>query len=293
MRLFLFKIIIPLVAGLPILAMVLAAGTELNGTKTDLHTALKNKSIVALVTSNGKHNGNSVDLTLTNTLSTTLEVLIPAGTLYHPANDDEQTLLQLEDKIIVLQGKTTQSTTVAAFCSEAGDRCPTKDNAFAMSKTTNPNFLKLTEYIRGKAIDKKTFQDAVWVISDKHDVSHIDANDPTTINFRKYVATLGGKPDSWYTAPREVTVDNGGNFSFQTVKVAGEIAFDCSKGEKIYQDIRKSDGTTQYKGQKYFTPSTNHVTYNFNIQVTGWEQGQYYVYIHNGTTELARYDFTI
>src|SRR5690606_31905115 len=112
-------------------------------------------------------------MNLTNTTSAPINILVPAGTTYLPANEDEQTLIQLEDQLIVLSPKQTKSTNIAAFCMEASDRCPTSSSAFKIAPTTDKKLTELTTYIKGKTIDKGSFQNAVWAISDGHSVSNI------------------------------------------------------------------------------------------------------------------------
>lgn len=261
--------------------------------QTTLQDAITNKTIVANAVSNGKYSGKSVNLQLSNNTNQSIQVLIPAGTLYYPKNDDEQTLIQLEDQLITLtpNGKTTPS--IGAFCTEASDRCPTESESFRIGKTSNPKFNQLVGFVKGKNISKSNYQDAVWAVSDNKSVSNINAELPVDKEFRKFVASLTGQKDTWYTTPQNVTVDDHGNFNMETVLIHGDLSFTCAKGAKVYQDIHKENGEVFFHSDKSMTSLSGKVDYNFRLSVKGWERGKYYIRIHDGTKELSRYNFEI
>lgn len=270
-----------------------AFSTNSVATKTDIFDAIKAKTISATLLSNGKHNGNSVDLKITNLTSQTIELIIPAGTKYSTDVEDEQTLIQLEDKFIAFQPKQTYTGKVAAFCTEASDRCPTTASAMKITKNTNPKFTELSEYIKGKAIDKSTFQDAVWAISDDYSVSNISAEDQVSKDFRKKVADITGQKNPWFNSPQNVTVDDQGNFNRETLLIAGQLEFMCNKGTMVHQDIYKANGEAVLISDKTMQARYGNVTYRFQMQVKGWEKGEYYIKLHDGTNEITRYNFSV
>jgi len=270
-----------------------AFSTNSTATKISIFDAVKAKTISATLLSNGKHNGNSVDLKIVNLTSQAIELLIPAGTKYSTAQDEEQTLIQIEDKFIALQPKQTYTGKAAAFCTEASDRCPTSAAAMTITKNTNPKFAELSEYIKGKTIDKSTFQDAVWAISDGYSVSNISADDQASKDFRKKVADITGQKNPWFNSPQNVTVDDRGNFNMETVLIAGQLEFMCNKGTMVHQDIYKANGEAVLISDKTMQARYGNVKYRFQMQVKGWEKGEYYIKLHDGTNEITRYTFNV
>ena len=270
-----------------------AFSTSFTATKISIFDAVKAKTISATLLSNGKHRGNSVDLNITNLTSQTIELLVPAGSKYSTDNEDEQTLIQLEDKFIALQPKQTYTGKVAAFCTEASDRCPTSASAMKITKNTNPKFTELSEYIKGKTIDKSTFQDAVWAISNGYNVSNITVEDPVSIDFRKKVAEITGQKNPWFNSPQNVTIDDRGNFNMETVLIAGQLEFMCNKGTLVHQNIYKANGESVLISDKTMQARYGNVRYRFQIQVKGWEKGEYYIKLHDGSNEITRYVFSV
>lgn len=267
--------------------------SPLSTEEINMHAAIASKKIQVHVLSNGKYSGNSLNAEFKNTTNKTLKVIIPAGTIFNPEDNGEQTLIQLEDVYLTLNPGATGRTEIPAFCSESNDRCPTDNTQMHITKNTNPTFEKMIKYINGKNIDKSAYQDAVWAISDKKPISNIVADNPETEAFRKHIASITGQKDSWFTSPQNVALDEAGNFSYETVNISGRLSFDCAKGDKVRQDIYLENGEPVFVSEKYMTASSNHVNYSFRLKVKGWEKGGYYIKIHNGTKELAKYEFSI
>lgn len=261
--------------------------------QSTLEDAINNRTVSANAISNGKYSGKSVNLQLSNNTNNSLQILIPAGTTYIPESEGEQTLIQMEDQLITLapNGKTYPS--IGAFCTEANDRCPTANKSFKIGRSSNPKFDKLFAFVKDKKVSKSNYQDAIWAISDNKSVSNINAELPIDKELRKFVASLTGQKDTWYTTPQNVTVDQRGNFNMETVLIHGDLSFTCAKGTKVYQDIHKGNGEMFFQSNKSMTSVSGNVDYNFRLSVKGWERGKYYIRIHDGTKELSRYEFEI
>lgn len=281
------------VIALTLLFIFFAFTDETYNVQSTLHDAINNRTISANAISNGKYSGKSVNLQLSNNTNNSVQILIPAGTTYSPENDGEQTLIQMEDQMITLAPHGVSTPSIGAFCTEAHDRCPTASNSFKIGKSTNPKFSKLFDFVKDKKVSKSNYQDAVWAISDNKSVSNINAELPVDKEFRKFVATLTGQKDTWYTTPQNVTVDDRGNFNMETVLIHGDLSFTCGKGAKVYQDIHKGNDELFFQSNKCMTAASGNVHYNFRLSVKGWEKGKYYIRIHDGTKELSRYEFEI
>lgn len=263
-------------------------------TKTiDLQTAIQSKQVTADISSNGKYRGRSVQLSLNNTSDQSIEIKIPAGTIYMPSDDGEQTLVQLEDEMIALAPGKSNQLLVPAFCTEASDRCPKRDGKFTIGKTKNAKLKKMISYLKGKKIDKSTYQDAVWAITDNESISNIDAADPATTAFRKHVAALTGQKDTWYTSPQEHQVDQRGNINSETVTIKGELKFNSDGKSAVHQELCDHTGKVLYKSNASTPRKSDNVTMRFSVRVKGWEKGDYIVKVVQGTKELKQFPFKV
>lgn len=258
-----------------------------------LTEAIKDGSIKADVISNGKHSGKSVKLSVTNTTNRTLKVIIPAGTAYIPGEDEEQTLIQLEEDFFVMEPKTTKNHLIAAFCTEASDKCPSNGGAFKISTSSNKNLNKVIEYMKGKKIDKKSFQDVVWAITDDHSVSNIQATTPQTQEFRKYLAELTGQKDTWYTSPQRHVITEERRIVSQTVVVRGQVQFPSDGTSVIRQEVIDKDGEVKFALPPATPRKSQQVTMDFSVRVRGWEAGEYTLRIMKDDVQIKSYPFRL
>lgn len=261
--------------------------------EVNLTEAIKDGSIKADVISNGKHSGRSVKLSVTNTTNRTLKVIIPAGTAYIPGEDEEQTLIQLEEDFFVMEPKTTKNHLIAAFCTEASDKCPSNGGAFKISTSSNKNLNKVIEYMKGKKIDKKSFQDVVWAITDDHSVSNIQATTPQTQEFRKYLAELTGQKDTWYTSPQRHVITEERRIVSQTVVVRGQVQFPSDGTSVIRQEVIDKDGEVKFALPPATPRKSQQVTMDFSVRVRGWEAGEYTLRIMKDDVQIKSYPFRL
>lgn len=289
------KTISKIFVGLSILTVLIAitAFRKPTSKSFSLIEAINSKVLSATITSTGNYSGNCINIKLINNTNSPLTIIAEGGTKYHTDDDGEQTLIQIEENVIALKPHATYSGKLAAFCTEASDRCPSENSTMVLSKNTNVKFDNLIHYLKGKHIPKTTYQDAVWAISDNKSISNISNENIEAQNFRTYMAELTGQKNTWFASPQNVHVDDQGNFNYETVNINGELEFDCAKGAKVRQDVMKSNGEPMFESEKTMTAQTTHIRYKFRMSVRGWELGEYYIKIHDGTNTLAKYEFSI
>ena len=259
----------------------------------DLQAALKAGTVSVKAVSNGKYSGNSIVFNVTNLTNKAQSVIVPAGTLYYPTDDEEQTLIQLEDQLIVLQGKETKRQLIAGFCSESSDRCPSEENTFKLGKSTDPKLVKLIDYLSAKKVDKATYQEAVWAITDAHSISSIYSDKTDIRDFRTFMADLTGQKDTWFSSPQEYTLDNRGNINRETVRISGQLTIDSDGNSPIHQELCDAEGNVLFTSSSSTPRKSKDVKMSFSVRVQGWKKGNYFVKIMDGTTELKRFDFVV
>ena len=259
----------------------------------DLETALKEGRISVDFNSTGTYHGQSVNMNLKSNSGSPIKLRIPAGTLFFSEDKGEQELLTVYDHIIALQPRSQQQQSISAYCSEASDRCPVKGGKFTFSKTDDARLKKLLVFFKTNKVSEGAVQDAVWAITDRKPVSNIDHQIPADKELRKFVASMNGQSDPWYSTPQHRNVRTGGEIVSETVIVKGDLSFTCNKGALVYQEIVKKDGTLMHKSNKTNTVRTGNVDFSFSLKVMGWEKGEYSLKVKDGSQVLAEYPFQI
>ncbi len=258
-----------------------------------LTEAIASGSIEADVSSIGKYSGKSVKLTVTNTTNRSIKITVPAGTTYIPGEDEEQTLIQLEEEFFVLEPRGSKTHMIAAFCTEASDKIPASDGKFTISKSSNKKLDEAIAYMKGKKIDKKSFQDVVWAITDGHPVSNIQVTNPQTKVFRTYLAELTGQNDTWYTSRQNHTVNEERRVVSQTVVVRGQVDFPSDGTSVIRQEVIDKDGEVRFALPPATPRKSAKVTMDFSVRVRGWEAGDYTLRIMKDDVEIKAYPFVL
>lgn len=258
-----------------------------------LNEAIAAGSIEADVSSIGKYSGRSVKLTVTNTTNSSMKITVPAGTTYVPGEDEEQTLIQLEEEFFVLEPKATKTHMIAAFCTEASDMSPATGGKFKISKSSNKKLNEAIAYMKDKKIDKKSFQDIVWAITDGHSVSNIQATNPQTKVFRTYLAELTGQKDTWYTSPQRHTINERRQIVSQTVTVHGQVEFPSDGTSVIRQEVIDKDGEVRFAMPPSTPRKATNVEMSFSIRVRGWKAGDYTLRIMKDDVQIKSYPFVL
>lgn len=270
-------------------SLVYSESTSLN-----LSDALKNNKVQVKLVTLGGHSDSSVQMTLQNNTASMLSITIPKGTLFVPADDGEQTLVLTEDHLLSLAPNRTKSIHLNALCTELSDRSPSEKRAMTLSFTNNKSLLDILDYAANKPELKGLIQDAIWVATDGQSVSHINASSPLELDFRKKVASLCHQENPWYTSPQQRQLTATREIVSITKKIRGELYFDMPISGSVYQAIYAQDGTElmRSKDSQTLRPGKN-IHFTFNIEVTGWQSGAYYVTLNHENRVINKYDFTI
>lgn len=243
----------------------------------------------------GGYSGEVITLSLSNTTGKSLSVKIPAGSVFHPDDEGMQDIFVVQDQILAIAPKATRWANVSGFCCQASDRSPQGNIGFKYASHPNPKLKELAAFLNGKSFDNGTLQNAVWCVSDNHNVSDIWAEDRTTVQpLRDLICKITGQKDVWYSTATNVTVDPYGHINREAVAVSGAIGFDLKKPSTITASVKATFKDYTYDiPSKLNLPKAGHYEYDFNLRVRGWEKGKYVVVIMEGTRELMKTEFEV
>jgi len=259
-----------------------------------LADAIKNKWVTSEYTGAGSHSGNCIRINTNNLQDKKLRISIPAGTMFKPSDDEMQNILVTQEQILALAPNQKLETFIKGYCCEASDRSPTKDINFTLASNKDPKMTQLFTFLKGKTYGDDVLQDAVWCISNQHNVSDIYAPDPTKIKpLRDELCKITGQKDTWYSTPQRHTVDADGHISHVTTEVNGLIKFKAAKEVKIHNEIHDATGKLILKNPNEFTVKPGNVEYEFGIKVQGWEKGTYYVEVYEDTRVIHKQEFKL
>lgn len=261
-----------------------------------LQEILTNPKFNVTSVSNGGHSKNSVKLKISSNYTSNINVVIPAGTVFYPENDHEQTLVAPVQQILAVKPN-VNNFTLNGFCTEANDGCPKKDGAFTIGVSDNEKLTKLFNFIKDNEVDVHNMQEAIWCITDNESIANVYTEDTATnTKLKKLLSELTGQKIPWYNTKRNLEVDVNGNINRNPVELKGEVIFTTTKRTIIKSKIIDEQGELIHQYPRDFTvpKAIKDVELTFRVFVKGWKKGKYYVvYYTEEGTEIVKREFIV
>jgi hypothetical protein len=261
--------------------------------ETELNTAINKGLIVCESFGAGGYSGKSVTLKLVNRKANHLRIVVPVGTLFYPKDSGQQTLITVEDQIIVLAPGEKKREQINAYCSEHSDRSPNTSTVFTIGKNKNPKFDSLFAFIEPYKIPQTNHQYMVWAVSDNSPVSAISSDNLESKKLRKFLFKLTGQDEQDFTSGYIITVDENGYIVKTLYRITGDMEFNSDKLRYAYQEVYTPEGKLKYKSNMAIEIPKGISTYNFGIIVKNWPKGKYLLKMKDGKEEVGVYSFEV
>jgi len=248
------------------------------------------------INANGNYSGNSIELVVKSTNKKDVELYIPTGTVFYTSEDGQQILIVVEDVHLVITKGRTKKKTLDGFCTEASDGVPGESLDMAYMLTKREQLQKLANYINeNKGFDDHLIQEAVWCVSDKHSLANIYYDDKNkALKLTEFVAELTGQEITWHKVKRRLGQSEG-FIQINPIFVTGRVHFSTDKQTTLRSKIIDKDGNLVFENTKEMSiPKKDHVEMDFNLSVSGWNKGMYFViYYDQDENVILKKEFEI
>jgi uncharacterized ubiquitin-like protein YukD len=256
----------------------------------------ENPKFEVTVNANGHYSGNSIDLKIKSTHKKNVELIIPAGTVFYTSDEGDQILIVPEEQLLVITKGRTKKKTIDGFCSEASDGVPGNEMAMTFMPTKREPLQRLADFINeNKGFNDHEIQEAVWCVSDSQSLANIYSEDrKKSEKLTKFVAELTGQEVTWHKVKRSHG-QSGGRIQVNPILVTGMVHFSTTKKITMKSKIVDKDGKTVYENpQSMPVPKMDHVEMDFNLSVSGWSKGTYFVvYYDEDNNTILKKEFEI
>ncbi|MCE2742794.1 MAG: hypothetical protein LW701_04390 [Fluviicola sp.] len=259
----------------------------------DFHAAISSRQIKSSAKSVGGHAGACILLKLKNTSVSALKVNVPQGSLFYPADKGEQTLISMEDQYVLLNPGQEIESKISGYCCEHHDRSPMKDRVFSFGKNKMPKFDSLFVQMKGKKIPNHTFQDIVWAVSDNSPVSNISSDSEELKQLRKYLFKATKQLVVEYSCATYSRIESDGRINTYPYNIKGDLEFKVDHATFISQEVYTKEGKLKDKLPLSFSVLAGKTKFGFNVNVKGWDRGDYVLKLKSGKEEVATYEFSI
>ncbi|MBA3900363.1 MAG: hypothetical protein H0X62_09175 [Bacteroidetes bacterium] len=254
-----------------------------------------NQGIIRLdVKSKGGHSGGCLSASIKNTASERITILIPPGTMFHPEEPGMQNIIVVKEKLLALNRNESKTTVIIGFCCNLSKKSPSEGMAFKAAKSTNKNLIQIANFINGQNFNDDAIQSAIWAVSDGNRISEIyDENPEKVSSLRKEVSEITGQPITWYATRTNRTTGEDGFINNEPVLVTGEISIKVEKPCTLIQEVFNEKGEVKWRIKDMEIPWAGSMNYDFQLRVSGWPKGNYYVKASIPGKVLVKHDFVI
>ena len=127
-------------------------------------------------TSSLRH-GKNLWLKLNNLSAQTLQIDVPPGTMLTAEDQSKQNMLLTEALQFNLKPKESSSKFCRAYCCEATDAAPADNENYLLKAPANEKLQQLAQFVNQKNFEGYGVQRAIWCLSNKNNLSDINAED--------------------------------------------------------------------------------------------------------------------
>jgi len=251
-----------------------------------LDTFLTSKSIEATVRSLGSHQKECVVLDFTNLTSDTILFFLEPGRRLVSKDSTQQDILIVKERQICLPPFASFQMNGYGFCCQSRKASPSKNAGFHIGFLAPEPWVRLSRLINKNNFSAGAVQHAIWVLSDDHPIGSIFEDGTEDLyKLREMVAQIKGVAIPWYAVKYEK--DSERLFSGRPEKITGVIKYYLKNNSMVTITIRNEQGQlirTLVKGSP--TGPGNH-EYILNLNLKGWPNGVYYVFVHMDYSNLV------
>ena len=179
---------------------------ENSTSEKSIHDLIKSGSIKCSVITNGGYNTESITLKISNN-GKGQRVLIPFGTRFKSALDEDQDLIVPQDVLVELPRNGQKEVILDAYCVQQNNLSPKPGQVFDIAFEEDEALLKVLGFMKGKEYSSSLIQEAVWAVTDDSNVAGISMQNEREKELREFICEATGRKNVWYDLDREYQQD--------------------------------------------------------------------------------------
>jgi hypothetical protein len=233
-----------------------------------------------------------VQLIVTNFSRDSIHGMVPAGRKLNSLNDSEQDILVVKTKRMSIAPGKTDTVNVYGFCCQSDKKSPKKNSAFSFGVMAPVAWLILTNITDLFNFPPSAIQNAIWVLSNNHDIRSIPAySNPQADQLRHAVANILDIELPWYSF--QYAQDQTDLFTDRKTHLFAEVLFTIPYQALISAQITDKWGNTVYEAYAGSFKAGNNVL-SVSVPIETWAVDDYYLFINEDFhTTNKRLKFTL
>lgn len=254
--------------------------------------AMRKNLISIEIRSTGGHSGECIEVKLENLSHDSLFLLVEPGRKLVSYDTTTQDILITRDEYLMIAGRQSHSLSIFGFCCESSMNSPYDSSLFSLGQMADSALVALACFLNENDFPLDACQDAVWALSDDHDLAYVHDDDPDKINdLVDFVAKLKGVERPWYSLENQASENSV--YSPKVSYISAVIQIYIPRNGFITVNITDESGNVMevFEYMEPYQPGA--FEYSFKIPVIDWPCGTYYFNLIMDSAPLYRKRFDI
>ncbi len=254
-----------------------------------LEKAIKAGWVSVKIKGKGGHQGKCIQMKMKNTQPDSIYVIVEAGRKLDSEDPSVQDIFVVQEQQFALSKGQTKTQEITGYCCQASNHSPSDTSKFKVGKMADSTMIKLAQFLKNKKYGMSDVQNAVWCLSDDHDLSSIPQGNR---ELREFISKLKGIEVPWYQKEFS-SAEEGRVFSNQASKISGNIDYRINNTSQISIQLRNKNGLViqNFTHEKFMEKGS--YNYWFELTVTNWPKGEYFIYIFADSQQIMKREFSI
>ncbi len=218
-----------------------------------------------------------IEITVQNLAGDSTHIWLEAGRRLESVDPTEQDVFVVRNQMVSLAAGEIATIVADGFCCQAKKGGPKKKSKFRIGTMAAAAWVFLANIIDKNNFPKKSIQQAVWCMSNGHDIRTIPVvRGRPTIRLRQTVADLLDVSLPWYSFG--YAIDTTQLFSGKKDAIVAEVLYEVPKRALISGQIRNSNGELVFQSPSHHARRGENI-YFLDADIKGWPDGEYVFYL--------------
>ncbi len=188
----------------------------------------------------------------------------------------EQDQIILRGRNVLVRAGKFSSPKFTSYCTQASNINPGKGSVFQLKELADGALQELAQFLSKKRDMEYMVQQAIWVITDDHDLKGLHHDDPEkAINVQQFVSELTGKPLPEYTIRYKEARERQRAFTREPIMIYGVHKYQLKEDGIFSCKIYNEAGELVQEVFEKMPQKKGNVRFTFKLEARNLPKGKY------------------
>lgn len=204
------------------------------------------------------------------------KVHFKTGLQFASQDTSEQDQVIIRGRSVLVKAGKSVSPTFTTYCTQASNISPGPGSVFSLKKEANDKLMELASFLSSKRDMDYMIQQAVWVVTDDHDLRGLHDEDARkSLEVQEFVSNLTNKPLPEYTIRYKEAMEGQRAFTREAVMVFGIHRYELTEDGHFSCNIYNEEGELVQEVFKDMLQKKGQVRFTFKLKAWNLPKGRY------------------